>query len=178
VYFDIYGPFKIEKQSHGKLIDNTNDAKKHFWDKVEKYTKSLKNACGCYIFCIRAAKGFKPIYVGLAQKQTFEKECFTPSKINIYNEAVAAGKGTPILFLITKLTNKGNKFAKPSKNGHSDIKTLETLLIGTALEKNPALMNIKKTKHWKEMVVPGLLNPPQGPPSKDTKAFKKAMFRN
>lgn len=171
--YSIHGPFEIKKQKNG-LVDMSKSAKKHFWDYVKEKYSSLPSSCGCYLFAIRAAKGIKPWYVGLAGKQSFEKECFTAHKINIYNEVIARKKGNPLLFLIAKRTKKG-KLANPSKRGHQHNINLETILIGVTLEKNPELMNIKKTKFLKEMCVPCLINTPKRKPTKSEIDFKIAI---
>jgi hypothetical protein len=161
--YTIHGPFQIKMNKRTGLVDRGKIAKDSFWDMIEITEEFLPSSCGCYLFAIRAAKGIKPWYVGLAAKQSFKKECFTPQKINIYNDALANRKGTPLIFLISKRTKSG-RLSKPSRNGHRDIMYLETLLIGTAIEKNSELMNIKKTKNLKEMCVPCLINTPNRKP--------------
>lgn len=172
--YSVHGPFELGKQKENGLVKCSKDEKADFWSSVEKDCSSLPSACGCYLFAIRAGKGIKPWYVGRSTSQTFEKECFAPHKIKIYHEALASKKGTPVLFLVAKRTN-GGKFVKPGKNSHEATEYLETLMIGAALEKNPKLMNIKKTKYLKEMCVPCLINTPQGKPSPSAKAFKEAL---
>jgi len=173
--YSIHGPFKIKTDKETGLVDRSKTAKHSFWAMVENDEENLPSSCGCYLFAIRASKGIKPWYVGLAAKQSFEKECFTPQKINIYNDVLAkCGNGTPLLFLVSKITKLG-KLVKPSKNGHRDSMFLETLLIGTAIEKNPALMNIKKTKYLKEMCVPCFLNTPKRKPYRSESEFKRAI---
>jgi len=173
--FTVHGPFKLQKQANG-LVDRQNDAKRAFWQNVINKDNFLPSACGCYLYAIRAAKGVKPWYVGMANKQSFETECFASHKVNIYNEVVANRKGTPVLFLLARRTSKG-RFAKPSVNGRSDIRFLETLLIATAIEKNPKLMNVQKTKMLRNMEVPGLINSPQARPTRSVALLKDALFR-
>jgi len=173
--YSIHGPFEL-KTKNG-LVDRSRKAQQAFWAEIESSVSTLPSACGCYLFATRAAKGIKPWYVGLAAKQSFKNECFGSQKINIYNDVLAGRqKGKPLLFLIAKKT-KGEKFAKPSKNGHRASTYLETLMIGVALEKNHELMNIKKTKYLRGMCVPCLINTPNGKPSKSEQAFNKAMNR-
>ncbi|MGD9729611.1 MAG: hypothetical protein AB7Q81_12860 [Gammaproteobacteria bacterium] len=145
----------------GRIIARDAGSLNAFWEEVNKEEEGLSEAIGCYIFSIRAGKGLLPWYVGLAEKQTFRKECFAPHKLNHYNDAIANRKGTPTLTLIPKFT-EGDRFAKPSKNGHRDIQLLETMLIGACLRRNKGLLNAKDTKLLREMVVPGLLNNQQG----------------
>jgi hypothetical protein len=173
--YSIHGPFEL-KTKNG-LVDRSKDGKNNFWAEIENTDLMLPSACGCYLFAIRAAKGIKPWYVGLAAKQSFQRECFTPQKINIYNDVLAGiKKGKPLLFLIAKKT-KQDKFVKPCKNGHRDSTYLETLMIGVALEKNPELMNIKKTKFLRGMCVPCLINTPNMKPFQSEQEFNKAINR-
>jgi hypothetical protein len=83
--------------------------------------------------------------------------------------------GKPLLFLIPRLTGKGEKFSKPSKNGHRDIGFLETLLIGMALKENGKLLNIKQTRLPREMKVPGVINSPQARPTSEVSALRNAL---
>jgi len=177
--YSIHGPFTIRTYKgvkNNKGVDQTKEAKKSFWNMVRNEVSGLPDSCGCYLFAIQAAKGIKPWYVGLAAKQSFEEECFKSQKINIYTTVLnKCGKGTPILFLVAKLTKKG-KFVNPNKkNGHKDIQYLETMLIGTAIEKNHELMNIMKTKYLREMCVPGLIHTPKRKLSQPERKFKIAI---
>ena len=170
--YTIHGPFTIKKKEG--LVSRNKDVKRNFWNEVRKTEESLPSACGCYLFAIRAGKGTKPCYVGLTGKQTFEHECFASQKLNIYNEALAHKKGAPVLFLLAKRTSKG-KFVKPGKNRHASSEFLETFLIGVAIDKNPELMNIQKTKFLREMCVPQLINTPRRKPTRSESKFKKAI---
>jgi hypothetical protein len=149
-------------------------AKRFLDSRVDDDESSLSFACGCYLFAIRASKGFKPWYVGLAGKQSFQHECFAAQKINIYNDVLSNRRGTPVLFLLSKRT-KGGKFVRPSSKQPRDIAYLETLMIGAALEKNSALMNIKNTKYLRLISVPGLINTPKRKPTGSEQQFKKAI---
>jgi len=166
--FELSSAFEIEK-SGNKLIDHDKAALKRLWESVdEDFGDFISRGVGVYIFSIKAGKGILPWYVGMAEKQPFCMECFGSHKLLHYNNAIAARKGTPVITLIAKMT-AGGKLAKPSKNGHKDIQLLETMLIGSCLKRNSELMNIKDTKHLREMVVPGYLNNPKG---RDTKRIK------
>ena len=72
----------------------------------------------------------------------------------------------------------GAKFSKPAKSGYRDIDYLETLLIGMALDQNYDLMNVKKTKFMKEMVVPGVINSPQSRPTTPVTELRNALGLN
>lgn len=170
--YSIHGPYRMHRRKG--LVDTSKEAIRDFWKQVEDDEPYVSNSCGCYVFAIRAGKGVRPWYVGLAEKQSFEHECYSIHKINIYNEALAERKGTPILFLIARRTN-GEKFSKPSSNGHRSAQLLETLLIGSALDKNPDLMNVKDTAFLRDMTVPTILNTPRRPPTEPEREFKLTM---
>jgi hypothetical protein len=167
--FDIYGEFPIAR--NGSLVSRTKEAKNQFWAKVEEIEPALSEACGCYVFVI----GSRAWYVGMAEKQSFKKECFALHKITQYNEALGKVNGKPSLILLPKLTPSG-RFSKPGKRGHSDIRMLETMLIGSALGRNQYLQNVKGTKLLREMNVPGFLNPKPGQARASTvQTFKRAI---
>ena len=164
--------FAIPKQANG-LIHRAGLA--GFWDELnEALEDDVSEGVGCYIFSIRAGKGCLPWYVGKAEKQSFRKECFALHKLNHYNNAIAARKGTPLLTLIPKYT-PGSKLVLPSGKSHRAITELETMLIANALSRNSVLLNVKDTKLLKNMVVPGLLNTPKGKPAASVTEFKSLL---
>ncbi len=164
----------IPKQANG-LVASDKTSLNIFWEQLDDALgDELSAGIGCYIFSIRAGKGVLPWYVGLAEKQSFRKECFTHHKITHYNNAIAARKGTPLLTLVAKYT-PGGKLVRPTGGGHRDVQHLETMLIGNCLGRNDKLLNVKDTKLLREMVVPGLLNSPKGKPSATVRAFKSLI---
>lgn len=154
--FDIYAPFEVPMSS---LLLVKEDFK-WFWDDVEAFSPGLSDAYGCYIFGLRAAKGYVPWYVGRTNKQTFEKEIVAEHKLNRYNRIISQ-KGTPVFFFIAKRTNALSGFEKRAVGG-KEVKFLETILIGRALQKNPNLINKQNTKLFKEFSVPGIINSSPG----------------
>ncbi|GAB6112554.1 hypothetical protein [Desulfomicrobium salsuginis] len=168
-----YGPFDIPKQENG-LISRNRDDLKEFWQRVEEENEGLSNAIGIYIFSIRAGKGVRPWYVGKSDKAGFFKECFQPHKIKHYDNCIAARKCTPLLTFIPKFT-QANYFAQPNGNPQKDISSLEKMLIGACLQKNKDLVNVRDTKIFRDMVVHGYLNTPQGGVANNVKEFKKLI---
>lgn len=171
--FHPYVPFEIPKQSNG-LISRDKANLKEFWLAVEDEAIGLSNAIGIYIFSVRAGRGVLPWYVGKSEQTGFAKECFQPHKINHYDNCIAARRGTPLLTLIPKFTQADN-FAQPNGSSQRDIATLEKMLIGACLQKNRELVNARDTKIFREMVVPGYLNTPQGGVAKSVREFKKLV---
>jgi len=168
-----YPAVAIPKQSNG-LITRDKHEIKSFWEEVEDEDEGLSSSIGIYIFSIRAGRGILPWYVGKAEKCGFIGECFQPHKITHFDNCIASRKGTPLLTLIPKFTNN-DRFTKPNGKIHHDISSLEKMLIGSCLQKNKELVNARDTKLFKEMIVHGYLNTPQGGISKSVKEFKKII---
>lgn len=163
----------IPKQTKNGLIAADKHSLRTFWDEVDSLYggEYASYGAGCYVFSIKVGGGELPWYVGLAEKQTFRKECFAPQKINHYNNAIANRIGTPYLTIIPRYSAAGY-LCGPNKNGYRDVRELEIMLIGNCLTRNRNLLNLRDTKLLREMVVPGLLNTPPGKPNAETKAFK------
>ena len=154
--FAVYGAFQLPRQN--RLIDYSPEAKSIFWEQVEDEIGGLSEACGCYIF---AAQN-KPWYIGLAEKQSFKHECLTDHKLKIYNKILSSyQRAAPWLYFVAKLTPCKN-FSSPSKNGHQDIAALEKILIGLGISRNNEIENVRGTKYYREMNVPGIINTEPG----------------
>lgn len=152
--FNVCGPFPVERNNG--LVSTTREDKATFWADVESWDPGLSDAVGCYIFIVRGIAR----YVGLAARQEFCSEIFTPHKLNQYNQALASVSGNPSIILIPKMTPSG-RYARRGQ-GHRDIHMLEDMLIGLAVARNPDLQNIKGTKLLRNMKVPGVLNSQRG----------------
>ena len=171
--FEIYGPFDLPT-SKG-LVDKAAKSKKAFWDTVEKVAPGVPDACGCYVYVVKAKRGTLPWYVGITTKRTFRAEALGAHQLGHYNPAITQKIGvTPQLFFLAKKTPQG-RFAKPSPNSHRDVEFLETFMFGVALNRNGSLSNSKNTKFLKTMVVPGVLNSPQRKPKAPEKSLKKVL---
>lgn len=161
--FEVHGPFDvpIHKDKGGRAITQREIDK--FWET----NRSLKNSKGCYVFGVRAGKGYTPGYVGKATR-SFRQEIFTPHKLTKYHGfLVAYGRGTPIFFLITYPVKKG-------KANATQIGELERFLIQLGVAANPDILNIKgtKTEKWG---VQGVIRGGQGKPTQAAADFKKMM---
>ncbi|MFI4862386.1 MAG: hypothetical protein ACIAXF_17105 [Phycisphaerales bacterium JB063] len=143
------------------------DAISYFWQEVEDDTPGLSGACGCYVFRIVSGRGAKPWYVGMAEKQTFQKECFQPHKILQYIKATRGRKGRPELLFLAQETSQG-RFRKPTQAKRPSICALEGMLIGMGVVRNADLLNVRDTKMYRELEVEGFLNSrkARGGPSK------------
>lgn len=169
VNYEIFGPYEVPRE--GDLVSREAKIRNKFWKEVDEDEEGLQDACGCYMLVIRN----KAWYVGMAEKQSFKNECFQLHKIVQYDSALQKAKGIPYLIFLAKMTPSGS-FASPGKNGYSDVRALEQLLIGAAIDRNPKLCNIKDTKVLRHMNVPGFLNSKKGQAtSRAVQEFKRAI---
>ena len=154
--FDVYGSYELERTRNG-LIASTAEDRREYWEWVDGDMPGLPEACGCYIFAIQASRGTLPWYIGKAERQSFVKECFSPHKVNHFNNAIVGRKGKPVLFFLPQLTRRG-KFRKPTTSVRKGITELESLLIGMAISRNPSILNTRGTRMLKKLTVEGFIN--------------------
>ena len=124
----LFGPIEIPCPNNGaaKFIDAPE--KKEFLAQVAK--AGLEEKQGCYIYALRAAKGFCPWYVGKATK-TMRQECMGTHQLQHYNAVLSKGnKGTPVMFFVVL---EGNKKKVPK----AICDEIESVLIQAALYENP-----------------------------------------
>lgn len=174
--FDIYGPYVVPKINYRKTKLITKDSIALLQANIDN--DELINGCGCYVFAIRAAKGYTPWYVGQAAKMRLLAEAMNSNNREKYNKILGDHAGTPVLFLLPKLTNSG-KLAKPTKNKKGELKAvtfLEEWLIASALQKNPKLVNKQNTHFLKNLHVIGLFNPKSGEAHNCSAELKRAIF--
>jgi hypothetical protein len=155
--YEIYGPFDLpveKRKGGGKHLAFTT--KKVMVEKLESASAGLAGASGCYVFSIRAGRGYKPWYVGkTSAKSGFAGECFGSYQMRHYDIALSqVMKGTPVLHLVARVTASG-RFAKPDVQ---ETKFLEQFTIGLALNKNVGLRNKASTRYYRDLIVPGIVN--------------------
>ena len=161
--FKVQGPFGIPcyKGKAGRTV--TPEAIRVFWGDHA----ALASERGCYVFGIRAGKGFALGYVGKATK-SFRQEGFAPHKLAKYQQFLADYvKGTPILFFVVAPAKKGKVNSK-------DIAALENFLIQKGVDANPELLNVKGTQQEK-WAIQGVIRARQGKPTEAARAFKRIM---
>lgn len=167
--YGVFGPLTIPRTRRGGIDD---DKLRDFWQQVEeKFAPGLKKASGCYIFGTRAGKGATPWYVGKATK-SFEKECFTDRNLRNYDKVLDERKGTPILYLLARRT-PGGKFQRELRD--QEARKLENFLIDHCLSANGKLLNKQGTDFVRNTQIPGLLNSPPGPHSKEAKSLRRLL---
>ena len=161
--FEVLGPVNVEcyRGVAGRVVDD--EALEHFCT----HHRSLSKRRGCYVFGIRASRGYTPIYVGKATK-SFGQECFTGHKLKHYNRALADyARGTPVLFFV----------AEPMTKGRANVKAIgeiERYLITLGEAANPQLSNIqgRMRKKWG---IRGVVRSGKGKPGKNVSEFRRLM---
>ena len=163
----VLGPFAIpfEPQGKGTSKHITKENAKAFWEMDDLGAIGSKQ--GCYVFALRAGKGFRPWYAGKATK-TFKQEALQPGKVQHYNAVIfKEHKGTPVMFFVAK---PGRTRKIPKKQ----IDNLETYLIQSAYYKNKDLKNTQKAR-VPEWGIKGVVRGGQGRASSNAKRFKSMM---
>lgn len=163
--FVVHGPHPVplEPNKTGKMVAQDLS---EFWQRLD----GVRYQRGVYVFAIRAGKGFTPIYVGKAAKQSFEAEVFSSHKLSKhYNPALLDYKrGSPVIFLIAHPHTKGT--VSPAKL----IDEVETFLINVASSKNIYLSNEKK-RNPPEWRIAGVIRAQRGESTAATRAFRQAV---
>ncbi len=160
--FSVKGPSEVPFQDNqgGRVIEEDLTS---FWER----NKKVRKAKGCYIFAVRAGKGYTPLYVGKTTK-SFEKECFADHKLNHYHRALSEyGKGTPVIFFVYLDRPKG-------ATNRKEIGEVEEFLIQIGRTINEGLRNIKSST-LPEWGIKGVIRGGKGKSSSDSKNFKKLM---
>ena len=169
--FDVFGPFALPRnEDKDRIADSRLD---ELYNKAEESCKGLLAACGCYVFVIRAAKGYTPWYVGRTKKQTLKKEPFTPTNLRKYESVLR--HGTPMIFFIPIKSKNNTRFRK--QNSYLDsVDFLEKWLIAEALKKNIHLLNSRDTKFVRKLHVRGIFNATHGEATCASTELSRAMW--
>lgn len=161
--FKVYGPFDVPLKN-GKAYDYIRIDCPEFWRMYPTHKKRK----GCYVFAIRASRGFRPCYVGKT-KRSFHKEVFTSHKIAQHYTPTLANtrKGTPVMFFVVAPSGQG----RPNQKMISD---LERFLIQVGVAKNQKLSNIQNRQEA-QWGIKGVIRGGGGNTTDDEKKFKTMM---
>jgi hypothetical protein len=173
--FDVAGPFEVSRHGPKALITKQSMARLKL--QLEEWAEGLSESCGCYVFALRAGKGYTPHYVGQSCKNSLLKESLNATNVGTYNEILGESKGTPVIFLIPLLTPNG-KFRKQTTSDGAlpAVDFLERWLIAEALRKNDELKNNKETMFLRNIHVVGLFNPTRGESTSAAQALKDVLY--
>lgn len=173
--FGVEGPYVLERHGKKKLI--TRESQLKLKEELEQYDSGVANACGCYIFAIRAGKGYTPYYVGQACKRSLLSEAMNSNNVGRYNDVLNERNGNPVLFFVPLMTESGRYRRRPSGKGAKipALDFLERWLISCSIRKNPDLINNKETKFLRGIYVPGIFNARRGDATGDSTELGKAL---
>ena len=161
---------ELEMGACGRCF-NKNSVKE-ILNRHSKYT----NLYGCYVYSIKAGKGFTPIYVGSTTKKTLGEEAFDGDKLlKCLQHLTNYKKGSlQVTFIVPKdkidQTVKTRRGRCPKKI----IEKLEKVLTAVAYRKNKNLINIQN-RCISEFYIRGALNSENGRPKKDVAVFKRMI---
>lgn len=160
----VSGPHEVPLVSARKgarFIDETR------LDELCELCPELADGNGVYVFAMRTGGGTVPIYVGMTQAANLIDEIFNPRNLNSVNQYINGQNGTLLLFTVTRVKT-------PGKPNLSNIREIETFLIGTAEGRNPELIN-KRTPPDVLWSIKGVYNCGPGKPDRAAIAFKEMM---
>ena len=161
----LFGPYEVDCPKGGPVKFIDKNEKKAFLGALDEDGISSKQ--GCYIFALRAGKGYCPWYIGKATK-SMRQECMGTHQLQHYNAVLSKGKkGTPVMFF---LVPDGMKKMVPKKI----CDEIESVLIQSAMYENKEIRNIQKTKEpaWG---IDGVIRGEKGKPTKSEAAFSRMM---
>ena len=138
--------------------------------------KDYSDCYGCYIYSVKAGKGFTPIYVGSATRQTLGEEAFTSDKrLKCLQYMSEYGKGSlHITFVVPKDKIDSSMGTRRGRYPTKTIECLEKVLIAVAYRKNKHLMN-KQNRCLSNFFINGALNSDAGRPREEVVKFKDMM---
>ena len=174
--YETFGPYDLERDGH-RLASG---ALRRFWKlRREDSRPGLSDAVGVYVFSIwsEASQELTPWYVGRTDRQSFQMR-FRQQDLHFRQVLERAKKGRLQIFLLAFMAPGGERFRRPTKTQISHNEWLESILIGSALSRNRALVNASKVAFLKTLVVPGYLNTPKGKLDKSAVALQKMLELN
>ncbi len=167
--FRVHGPFPVPVEKRLGIVDDDH-LNKSFWS-TEGTLEELATSRGCYVFAIRAGKGYTPCYIGQATKG-FARECFQPHKLLKFGKALLSRqKGTPVMFFVVHPPVKQGRI-----NG-TEIDDIESYLINLGATHNPRLLN-ERGREAPTWSIDGVVRAGRGKPSHEAREFKKLFGLN
>jgi hypothetical protein len=132
--FQVYGPFEFDK----KKVQN-KDYRKAKWDECDSKHAGLAQAKGLYLYSLKNKQNFVPQYVGITNKQGFEREVFRDGNLLKISNLLQGEKGSLQIHLIAKPKATHSGFSNQIKA--DTLRWLERLILFSCLTKNPDMLN-------------------------------------
>lgn len=175
VYFEVYGPFKLNEEGFSGWIDQPEIDE--FWDKVRQQNENLEleKACGVYMFCVKGKQKRKgkttnlPWYVGKAEKMTFKQECFNHRNQLSYNRVISQlyrEVAEINFYFIARHDEDGRLSASAKKDEetpyepYEGVRLVERLFMRKSLAANNDLVNMRDLTNPRRTHIRNILNWP------------------
>ncbi|WP_437557365.1 hypothetical protein [Acidithiobacillus sulfuriphilus] len=171
--FDVAGPFEIKRFGQKRIINKYSLV--DMCEQLEAHEPGLSTAGGCYVFAKRVGGGVLPWYVGQACKTPLAKEALNSDNRGKYND-ILDNNGTPLLFVIPERTQSG-KLRKRRTQPAATLDFLEEWLISVAIDRNPELINSRKTAFLRNLHVTGIFNSQQGESTAASQSLSRVLWR-
>ena len=141
-----------------------------------KRHKAFTKCYGCYAYSVRAGKGYTPIYVGSATRQSLGVEAFnSANQLKCLQYMADYKKGSlHITFIAPKDKIDPDTETRRGCCPEKIIQKLEKVLIAVAFRKNRNLIN-KQNLGMLPFVINGALNSDAGRPRKEVADFKNML---
>ena len=145
----VYGPFIFDKD---KCYDKQYISDQ--WDDLDNEIGDLSDACGVYIFSLKNADNYVPVYIGRTSSSAgFRKRVFSDDKFRTTIRYIIENRGLLTIHLLARRKPIQAGFAVISED---DLEYLETFCIMCALRKNEKLTNVSKTRFVERILIPGI----------------------
>ena len=164
-----FGPYEFDKE---RAYDRDYIAGR--WSDIDLDEPGLSQACGVYIFCLRNAANFVPVYIGRTSSRAgFHKRVFSDDKFRDTIRYFQENRGVMTVILLAKRKPIQAGFAAIADD---DLEFLETFCIMCAMRKNERLTNASKTRFSERLMIPGITgNFGQGHPTNSIQSLRNAF---
>jgi hypothetical protein len=140
--FEVKGPFPVPLTPSRRIDD------RGFVESLSSREVSVLDRRGCYVYAIRNARGYRPLYVGRT-KRSFYHEAFSDRHLRRLEAFLEKSKGTLVLFFLCYVPTRGRVHLR-------SIEELETHLIRSAKRKNPRLLNVQTLDDPRQFTIVGV----------------------
>ena len=131
---EVFGPFQLNRS---KVYDR--EYRNAWWEDREEEFPGISQAKGVYLLSLRNKHNFVPQYVGITDKQNFEKEALRDGNLLKLAVELRNARGSLQVHLLAKRKSRHAGFSKQIKT--ESLRWLERLILFSCLSKNPKMLN-------------------------------------
>jgi hypothetical protein len=130
----VYGPFRLDRW---KVYER--NYRNDWWKQREEKWPGISQAKGVYLLSLKNKQNYVPQYVGITNKQGFEKEALRDGNLLKIAVQLRNTKGSLQIHLLAKPKSSHPGFSKQLKT--ESLRWLERLILFSCLSKNPDMLN-------------------------------------